>query len=50
MTVLKEINFSLAQPGYPDKPLTLSEAAPGAEKLTGVILRRIIREKAQNER
>lgn len=35
MKVLKKINFPLVQRGYPDSPVTLVDAAPDAESLTG---------------
>ena len=35
MHVVKTIKFPLIPRGYPDKPLTLAEASPGVEPLTG---------------
>ena len=47
MQVLKEIAFSLAQRGYPDKPVKLREVVPGAAELTGAKLRRLIQHEAK---
>ena len=46
MHVVRRITFSLIQRGYPDKPITLAEAAPGAEPLTGAELCDMISESA----
>lgn len=42
MDVVKTIRFSLIQRGYPERPLTLTEACPDADVLTGEQLYRFL--------
>ena len=47
MQILKEIRFSLAQRGYPDKPVKLRDVVPAAADLTGAKLRKLIQTRAK---